>query len=46
MHLILSCVVHHSQIIQRILDNLRMVTNMCYLITLALMYLSFMVLIV
>jgi hypothetical protein len=43
MHLILSCEVHQSRIVQRILESLRMVTNMCYLITLALVYLLFMV---
>jgi hypothetical protein len=43
MHLTLSCEVHHSRIVQRILDSLRMVTGMCYLVMLALVYLSFMV---
>jgi hypothetical protein len=35
--------VHCSKIVQHILDNLRMATNVCYLIMLALEYLSFMV---
>jgi hypothetical protein len=42
-HLKLSCEVHRSRIILCILDNLRMVTSVCYLVTLALVYLSFMV---
>jgi hypothetical protein len=42
MHLTLSCEVHHSRIVQYILDSLRMM-NVCYLVTLALVYLSFMV---
>jgi hypothetical protein len=44
MHLTLSCEVYHSRIMQRILDILRMVTIVCYLVILALVYLSFMVL--
>jgi hypothetical protein len=43
MHLTLSCEVHHSQIVQHILDSLRMVTSVCYLVTLALLYLLFVV---
>jgi hypothetical protein len=34
---------HHSRIVQRILDSLRMATSVCYLVTLALVYLSFVV---
>jgi hypothetical protein len=41
MHLTVSCEVHHFEIVQCILDSLRMVTNMCYLVALALVYLSF-----
>jgi hypothetical protein len=44
MHLILSCEVHYSEIFQHILDSLRMVISVCYLVTLALVYLLFMVL--
>jgi hypothetical protein len=43
MHLTLSCEVHQSRIIHHILDSLRMATSVCYLITLALVYLSFVV---
>jgi hypothetical protein len=43
MHLTLSYELHRSQIIQRILDSLRMMTNTCYLVMLALVYLSFVV---
>jgi hypothetical protein len=43
MHLTLSCEVHHSRIVQYILDSLRITNNVCYLVTLALVYLSFMV---
>jgi hypothetical protein len=43
MHLTLSCEVHRSRIVQHILDSLRMVTSVCYLVTLALVYLSFVV---
>jgi hypothetical protein len=43
MHHTLSCDVHHSRIVQRILDILRMATDICYLVTLALVYLSFVV---
>jgi hypothetical protein len=35
--------VHHFQIVQRILDSLRMATTACYLVTLTLVYLSFVV---
>jgi hypothetical protein len=42
-HLTLSCEVDRSRIVQRILDSLRMVTSVCYLVTLALVYLSFMI---
>jgi hypothetical protein len=41
MHLTLSCEVHRSEIVQHILDSPRIVTNMCYLIMLALVYLFF-----
>jgi hypothetical protein len=43
MHPTLSCEVHRSRIVQLILDSLRMVTSVCYLVTLALVYLSFVV---
>jgi hypothetical protein len=43
MHLTLSCEVHCYQIVQCLLDSLRMVTSMCNLVTLTLVYLSFMV---
>jgi hypothetical protein len=43
MHLILCYEVHRSKIVQCILDILRMATNMCYLVTLALVYLLFVV---
>jgi hypothetical protein len=43
MHLTLSYEVHRSEIIQRILDSLRMVTSVCSLVTLALVYLLFVV---
>jgi hypothetical protein len=43
MHLTLSCEVHHSRIVQCILDSLRMVASVCYLVTLAFVYLSFVV---
>jgi hypothetical protein len=46
MHLTLNYEMHHFRIVQRILDSLRMMTNMCYLVTLTLVYLSFVVLIV
>jgi hypothetical protein len=38
-----DCEVHRSEIVQRILDSLRMVTGVCYRVMLALVYLSFMV---
>jgi hypothetical protein len=44
LHITLSYEVHHSQIVQRILDSLRMATSVCYLAMLALVYLSFVVL--
>jgi hypothetical protein len=44
MHLALSCEVHHFKIVQRILDSLRMMTSVYYLVSLALVYLSFVVL--
>jgi hypothetical protein len=43
MHLTLSCDVHHSQIIQRIFDKLRMTINVRYMVTLPLVYVSFVV---
>jgi hypothetical protein len=43
IHLILSCEVYRSGIVQRILDSLRMVTSVCYLVMLPLVYLSFVV---
>jgi hypothetical protein len=43
MHITLSYEVHRSRIIQRILDSLRMAISVCYLVTLAFVYLSFMV---
>jgi transcriptional regulator NrdR family protein len=39
----ISCEVHRSRIVQRILDSLRMVTSVCYLLTFAIVYLSFVV---
>jgi hypothetical protein len=44
IHHTLSYEVHNSRIVQRILDSLRMATSVCYLVTLALVYLSFVVL--
>jgi hypothetical protein len=43
MHLTLSCEVHRFRIVQRILNSLRMATSVCYLVTLAFVYLSFVV---
>jgi hypothetical protein len=34
---------YHFKIVQHILDSLRMAISVCYLVTLALVYLSFMV---
>jgi hypothetical protein len=39
----ISCEVHYSKIVQHILDSLRVVISMCYLVTLALVYLLFVV---